>query len=355
MLNNGGNGALAERPFGSANGQDVTLFTLTNARGWVAKITNYGATVTELSVPDRHGTPSDIVLGFDTLDQYIASKSYFGSIVGRVANRIKNGLFELEGKSYELAQNDGSNHLHGGFQGFNKVVWSARPELRWNGPALELRYVSPDGEEGYPSTLVAHVTYQLTNDGELRVDMQAEAAGVTLVNLAHHSYFNLGGHASGSILGHELCLNANEYTVADVDPGVTKPVEGSPFDFTDFKPIGRDLARVNNPVGYDHNYIVLGAPGEMREAARVREPKSGRAMTLESDQPGLQFYCGSFLDGSESGKGARYDRYAGFCLESQKFPYAINVPTWKNQVILRPGEVYRHRMVHRFSVEESAR
>jgi len=355
VLNSGGSGSITERPFGSSNGQDVTLFTLTNGRGWVAKIANYGATVTELHVPDRHGALGDIVLGFDTLEQYAASKSYFGSIVGRVANRIKNGLFELEGKSYELAQNDGSNHLHGGFQGFNKVVWSARPELRWNGPALELRYVSPDGEEGYPSTLVAHVTYQLTDEGELRVDMHAESAGVTLVNLAHHSYFNLGGYDSGSTLGHELWLNANEYTVLDVDPGVTKPVEGSPFDFSEPKLIGRDLARVNSPVGYDHNYIVLGAPGELREAARVREPKSGRVMTLESDQPGLQFYCGSFLDGSEVGKGARYERYAGFCLESQKFPYAINVPTWKSQVILRPGEIYRHRMVHRFSVEEHAR
>ena len=354
MLNGGGSGSIEQAPFGSTAGQEGALYTLTNARGWRAKITNFGAIVTELHVPDRTGTLGDIVLGFETLEQYVASKSYFGSIVGRVANRIKSGLFELEGKSYELGQNDGSNHLHGGFRGFNQVVWSAQPNLLWNGPALELKYISADGEEGYPSTLVAHVTYQLTNDGELRVDMHAEAAGVTLVNLAHHSYFNLAGYASGSTLGHELWLNANEYTLLDVDPGVTKPVEGSPFDFTDFKPIGRDLARVPGPAGYDHNYIVLGVPGELREAARVREPRTGRLMTLESDQPGLQFYCGSFLDGSEVGKGARYERHAGFCLESQKFPYAINVPTWKNQVILRPGEVYRHRMVHRFSVEENA-
>jgi len=354
MLNEVGNGSIERSPFGSTAGQEVSLYTLTNAKGWVLKITNYGATVTELHVPDRLGTLADIVLGFDSLAPYVASKSYFGSIAGRVANRIKNGLFELEGKTYELAQNDGANHLHGGLRGFNKVVWAAKPTLAWNGPALELKYLSRDGEEGYPSAVAVTVTYQLTDDGEFRVDMEAVPLGTTIVNLAHHSYFNLAGHASGSTLGHELQLNANEYTVADVDPGVTKPVEGSPFDFSDFKPIGLDLARVDGAAGYDHNFIVLGPANELREAARVRDPSSGRVMTLETDQPGLQFYCGSFLDGSESGKGARYERYSGFCLESQKFPYAINVPTWKNQVILRAGEVYRHRMVHRFSVEQGA-
>jgi aldose 1-epimerase len=354
MLNETGNGSIERAPFGSVAGQEVSLYTLTNAKGCLLKITNYGATVTELHVPDRFGNLADVVLGFDSLEQYIASNAYFGGTAGRVANRIKNGLFELDGKSYELAQNDGANHLHGGLRGFNKVVWAARPIQTDEGPALELRYVSPDGEEGYPSSLAVTVTYQLTNNSEFCVDMQAQAAGTTIVNLAHHSYFNLAGHASGPVLAQELRLNANEYTVADTDPGVTKPVEGSAFDFTDFKPIGRDLEQVGDLVGYDHNYIVLGSPGELREAACVRDPKSGRVLTLESDQPGLQFYCGSFLDGSEQGKGARYERYAGFCLESQKFPYAINVPTWKNQVILRPGEIYRHRMVHRFSVEHGS-
>jgi aldose 1-epimerase len=349
-----GNGSIERVSFGSTAGREVSLYTLTNAKGCVLKITNYGATVTELHVPDRFGNLADVVLGFDTIEQYVAGKSYFGAIAGRVANRIKNGLFELEGKSYELAQNDGANHLHGGLRGFNKVLWSATPFLLENGPALELKYLSLDGEEGYPSSLAVTVTYQLTNDSEFRVDMHAESAQTTIVNLAHHSYFNLAGYASGSTLAHELRLNANEYTVADVDPGVTKPVEGSAFDFTDFKPIGRDLAQVGNKIGYDHNYIVLGPPSELREAACVREPQSGRVLTLESDQPGIQFYCGSFLDGSEHGKGARYDQYAGFCLESQKFPYAINVPSWRNQVILHAGEVYRHRMVHRFSVEQGS-
>jgi aldose 1-epimerase len=345
-------GSIEQAPFGSTAGREVSLYTLTNANGWVLKITNYGATVTELHVPDRHGNLADVVLGYDTLEQYVAGKVYFGAIAGRVANRIENGRFELEGKSYQLAQNDGANHLHGGLLGFNKVLWSATPTLLPNGPALELKYLSPDGEEGYPSSLAVTVTYQLTHDSEFRVDMHAESVQTTIVNLAHHSYFNLAGYASGSTLEHELRLNASEYTVADGEPGVAQPVEGSAFDFRDFKPIGRDLARTGNEIGYDHNYIVLGSLGELREAACVREPKSGRVLTLESDQPGLQFYCGSFLDGSEHGKGVRYDRYAGLCLESQKFPYAINVPSWRNQVILRAGESYRHRMVHRFSVQQ---
>jgi aldose 1-epimerase len=347
------NGSIERASFGSTAGQGVSIYTLTNAEGCVLKITNYGATVTELHVPDRFGNLADVVLGYDTLEQYVAGKFYFGAIAGRVANRIKNGLFELQGKSYELAQNDGANHLHGGLRGFDRAVWSATPSLLPSGPALELAYLSLDGEEGYPSSLAVTVTYQLTNDSEFRVEMQAESEQTTIVNLAHHSYFNLAGYASGSTLGHELSLNANEYTVADGDPGVIKPVEGSAFDFSDFKAIGRDLEQIGDGVGYDHNYIVLGPPGELREAACVREPNSGRVLTLESDQPGLQFYCGSFLDGSEHGKGARYDRYAGFCLESQKFPYAINVPSWRNQVILRAGEVYRHHMVHRFSVEQT--
>jgi aldose 1-epimerase len=353
MLTVAGSGSIERALLGGAAGQ-ISLYTLTNAKGCVLKVSNYGATVTELHVPDRWGNLADVVLGFDSLEQYIANRAYFGGIAGRVANRIKNGRFELDGKSYELVQNDGANHRHGGLRGFNKVLWAAKPTQTDNGPAIELKYVSPDREEGYPSELSVTVTYQLTNDSEFRVDMQAEAAGTTIVNLAHHSYFNLAGHASGSVLAQELRLNANEYTVADIDPGVIKLVEDSAFDFTDFKPIGRDLEQVGNPVGYDHNYIVLGSPGELREAACVRDPKSGRVLTLESDQPGLQFYCGSFLDGSEQGKGARYERYAGFCLESQKFPYAINVPTWKNQVILRAGEIYRHRMVYRFSVELEA-
>jgi aldose 1-epimerase len=343
--------SIEHAPFGSTDGQEVSLYTLRNEGGCSVKITNYGATVTELHVPDRWGQLGDVVLGFESLAQYIASKSYFGCIAGRVANRIRGGRFELSGKSYALARNDGEHHLHGGIRGFNRVLWSAKPVALPDGPALELRYLSPDGEEGYPSALAVTVTYQLTDASELRVDMQAEAAGTTLVNLAHHGYFNLAGYASGSSLGHELRLNAREYTLADTAPEVIRSTAGSPFDFGGFKTIGRDLAAIGNgPLGYDHNFVVLGPGGQLREAACVRDPGSGRVMTLESDQPGLQVYCGSFLDGRDRGKGAVYERYAGFCLESQKFPYAANVPAWKNQVVLRAGQPYRHQMVHRFSV-----
>ncbi|HTA89005.1 MAG TPA: aldose epimerase family protein [Polyangiaceae bacterium] len=352
MLNEDGQGTIERSVFGSLADRELSLFVLRNASGCVLKVTNYGATVTELHVPDRLGQLADIVLGFQSLDEYVASQSYFGCIAGRVANRIRNGLFELDGKSYQLAQNDGPNHLHGGWKGFHRGIWSAQAKLLGNGPAVELKYVSKDGEEGYPGTLFTTVTYQLTNDAEFVVEMLAESDGPTIVNLAHHGYYNLAGHGSGSVLSQELRLNASEYTLADPDPGVTKPVAGSAFDFSEFKTIGRDLEQVGNrPLGYDHNFIVLGAPGELRQVAQARDPKSGRVMTLESDQPGVQFYCGSFLDGRDRGKGARYDQYSGFCLETQKFPYAINVPSWRNQVILRPGELYRHRMVHRFSVD----
>jgi aldose 1-epimerase len=342
-------GSIAETSFGNLAERDVSLFTLTNGRGSILKVTNYGATVTELHLPDRTGKLADVVLGLDTLEQYVASRAYFGGIVGRVANRNRNARFELEGKAYTLAQNDGANHLHGGLLGFNQVVWTAKPSLLADGPALELAYVSADGEAGYPGELAVRVQYQLSHENEFRIEMQAESSSTTIVNLAHHSYFNLRGHDAGSTLDHELLLRANSFSVADGDPARIEPTAGTALDFSDFKAIGRDLAELYTPAGYDHNYVLFGTPGELREAARVRDQKSGRMMSLETDQPGLQFYCGSFLDGSERGKGARYERYAGFCLESQKFPYAINVPAWREQVILRAGEVYRHRMLHRFS------
>jgi len=348
-------GTIARDAFGRIGAHDVCLYTMTNAEGCVVKISNYGATVTELHVPDRFGNLADVVLGFETLEQYLESSAYFGAIVGRVANRIRDGVFELDGRSYELGRNDGRNHLHGGFSGFDKAVWGAMPTRSLNGPILELVHVSRAGDQGYPGTLTAHVTYHLTNDAQLLVDIEATTDAPTLVNLAQHSYFNLAGHGSGSALGHELWLHSQEYTVSEGDPGISKPVEGTPFDFTRPKTIGRDLALLGEQSpGYDHNYVVPGAPAEMREVARVREPKSGRTLLVESDQPGLQLYCGSFLDGRDQGKGARYERYSGFCLETQKFPYAINVPTWRQQVILRPGATYRHRMAYRFAVDGGA-
>lgn len=346
--------ATTAAPFGRVDDTPVQLYTLTNRNGLVARITNYGAIVTELRVPDRTGTLADIVAGFENLDGYLTGSPYFGAIVGRVANRIGDAEFTLEGTRYTLAANDEPNHLHGGRKGWDKVVWSARPLDTADGPALELTYVSKDGEEGYPGTVTALVVYTLTDDDVLEVEMQATTDATTLVNMAHHSYWNLGGHDSGTILDHELTLYADLYTPGSpmVPHGEVRPVKGTPFDFTSAKPIGRDLKQAGGtPIGYDHNFVVNGEPNRLRPVARAKDPRTGRVMTVSSDQPGVQFYTGNFLDGSLTGKGAIYVQYAAFCLESQKFPNAINVPAWREQVVLRPGQTYRHLMVHRFSVE----
>ena len=337
--------------FGKLGDTPVQIYTLTNKNGLVARITNYGATLTELHVPDRAGTLADVVLGFDDLDGYRKGTAYFGAIVGRVANRIMNAGFELEGQRYSLAANDRPHHLHGGRTGWDKVVWNARPVDTADGPALELTYVSKDGEEGYPGTVAARTVYK----NELKVEMDATTDKTTLVNMAHHSYWNLGGYNSGTILDHELMLNADQYTPGTpmVPDGRVVSVKGTPFDFTSAKPVGRDLKQAGGkPIGYDHNFVVNGVPDQLRPVARLKDPKSGRVMTVAADQPGVQFYTGNFLDGSAKGKGASYGQYAALCLETQKFPNAINVPAWRDQVILRPGQMYRHVMVHTFSVEQ---
>jgi aldose 1-epimerase len=330
------------------------LFTLTNAHGLKAKFTPYGATLTSLEVPDRNGKLADIVLGFDDWEDYERGSAFFGATVGRVANRIRNGTFSLEGKQYHLAVNDPPHHLHGGPKGFFKVVWDAKPVATPNGPSLELTYVSKDGDEGYPGSVTAKTTYTLTDANELKVEMEAVTDRTTLVNLAHHSYWNLGGHASGPITDHELTLYADAYTPGDpvVPTGVEKPVQGTPFDFTTAKPIGRDLAQAGGkPIGFDHNFVVNGEPNTLRPVAKVHDPKSGRIMTLEANQPGVQFYSGNFLNGTLHGKGTSYAQYTGFCLETQQFPNAVNVPAWRHQAILEPGQTYRHVMIHRFGTD----
>ena len=340
--------------FGKLGDISVQLYTLTNKHGLVAKITNYGAILTELHVPDRTGALSDIVLGFENLDGYTKGGPYFGAIVGRVANRIKDAEFTLEGKRYALDANDKPHHLHGGRKGWDKVVWTAKAVDTALGQALELTYISKDGEEGYPGTVTAKTVYTLTDDDELRVDMQATTDRTTIVNMAHHSYWNLGGHDSGTILDHELALYADQYTPGSpmVPYGEIKAVSGTPFDFTSSKKVGRDLRQAGGtPIGYDHNFVVNGDPNRLRPVARLKDPKSGRVMTLSADQPGVQFYTGNFLDGSIKGKGTTYGQYAGLCLETQKFPNAINVPAWQDQVILQPGQTYRHVMIHKFSAE----
>jgi aldose 1-epimerase len=345
---------ITEAPFGKLGDAPVQIYTLTNRNGLVARITNYGAIVTELHVPDRTGRLADVVAGFENLDGYRKGSAYFGAIVGRVANRIANAEFTLDGTRYPLAANDKPHHLHGGAKGWDKVVWTATPMDTPDGPSLVLTYVSKDGEEGYPGTVTARTVYTLTHRNELTVDMQATTDKATLVNMAHHGYWNLGGHASGTILDHELTLYADRYTPGApmVPYGDTKPVAGTPFDFTRTKTIGNDLARTGGtPIGYDHNFVVNGEPGQLRPVARLKDPRSGRVMTLAADQPGVQFYTGNFLDGSLTGKGATYVQHAALCLETQTFPNAINVPAWREQVILRPGRVYRHRMVHTFTAE----
>jgi aldose 1-epimerase len=343
---------IAKQPFGRVDGREVSLHTLTNARGLMMKVASYGAIITELHVPDRDGKLADIVAGYATLDEYVKSNPYFGAIAGRVANRIRNASFELEGKSYTVAGNDAPHHLHGGKKGFDKVVWTTDAAETKSGPAITLRYVSADGEEGYPGTVSTTVVYTLTDEDELRVDMEAMTDKTTLVNLAQHTYWNLGGIASGTILDAELTLHADRFTPGDpmVPTGSIEPVRNTPFDFTSPKPIGRDLQKAGgDPVGYDANWVVNGSPRAMRPVATVKDPKSGRTMTLAADQPGVQFYSGNFLDGTLRGKGVTYVKHAALCLETQVFPNAINVPAWRSDVILRPGQTYKHTMVHKFT------
>lgn len=342
--------SITSAPWGTADGKEVRLFTLTNANGLVMKVATYGGIITEFHVPDRDGKLADIVLGFDDLAGYQKSSPYFGAIIGRVANRISGAQFTLEGKTYQLAANNGQASLHGGTKGWDKVVWDAEPSNSPEGPSLRLTYTSKDGEEGYPGTVQATNTYTLTNKNELKIAMSATTDRTTIVNMAHHTYWNLAGHASGTVRDQLLAINGHQYTPADpvslTVSGEVKPVAGTPFDFISAKPIGKDLlAAGGTPIGYDTNWIVDGPPNAMRFVARAKDPKSGRVLTLEADQPGVQFYSGNFLDGSFKGKGgAVYQQYGAFCLETQKFPNAINVPAWRESVILKPGETYRSTM-----------
>jgi aldose 1-epimerase len=344
-------GSIRKSGFGSVAGEPVSLYTLMNAKGAVVKITNYGATLTEVHVPDRTGALGDVVLGFDRIEPYARKRTFFGATVGRVANRIKGASFALDGKTYTLNANDGPNQLHGGPRGWDTVIWSAEPQATREGPSLKLRYVSPDGEENYPGTVHATVTYTLTDANELRVRMEATTDKTTVVSMVHHSCWNLAGQ--GTILDHILEIPAKRYTPGDPIPdGTVTPVKGTPFDFTAPKPIGKDLAAAGGqPAGFDHNWIIDGNPHALRLVASVKDPKSGRRMTIRSDQPALQFYSGKFLDGSSVGKGVAQVRYGCLALESQKIPNSINVPQWRSEVILKPGQTYVHTMVHTFTVE----
>ena len=341
----------------TADGTPIELYTLKNAKGMVVKVMTYGAIVTEVHVPDRTGKMTDVVLGFNRLDQYLGTHPYFGAIVGRVANRIARGQFTLNGKLYKLATNNGPNHLHGGLKGFDKVVWKAEPLEAGGGAAVKLSYVSPDGDEGYPGTLSVTVTYTLPGDrNELRIDYGATTDRATPVNLSSHIYFNLAGEGTGDILGHEVMLAANAYTPVDdalIPTGKIEPVAGTVMDFTTPHAIGERIARVPGapPGGYDHNYVLTSGGGTLALAARVKEPKSGRVMEVLTTEPGIQFYTGNFLDGTLTGKaGVAYRKHAGFCLETQHFPDSVNHPNFPS-TILEPGKTYKTSTVYRFSAD----
>ncbi len=336
---------------------NVFQYTLINKNGVTLKCVEYGATITELHVPDKAGKFGDVVLGYDKLDAYLKGSPYFGTNAGRVANRIAKGKFKLEDKEYTLATNNDANHLHGGKEGFDKKYWPGKVSLTATGPSVTFKRTSPDMEEGYPGALSVEVTYTLTDNNELVIDYRATTTKTTLCNLAHHSYFNLAGHGSGDIKGHEVTIAAKNYTPADetlIPTGKVAPAAGTPFDFTKAKTIGADLEKAGGkPVGFDLNYVLdKGTTGKPELAARVVEPKSGRVMEVFSTEPGLQFYSGNFLDGTNVGKGgAVYKQYNGFCMEPQKFPDSINKPEWKDKsnVILKPGETYKQTTVYQFS------
>lgn len=327
------------------NGEDVKLFTIRNRNGLEAQLTNFGAILVALKTPDRTGNIADITLGFDTLQGWIDDASYQGATVGRYGNRIALGRFELDGRRYELATNDGENHLHGGIHGFHKVVW----QWETGDNAVTFRYVSVDGEEGYPGTLTTTVVYELTDSDELHIRFDAECDQATVINLVNHTYWNLSAAPPQTILDHELMLDADAYLPVDdgsIPIGEQQAVAGTPMDFTTPTPIG---ARIDTTGGYDHNWIIRGERGNVRRAAVVYDPASGRQMELLTDQPGVQFYAGLFLDGSFLGKGnVAYPKNGGFCLETQCFPDSPNQPAFPSPV-LRPGENYRHVMIHRFT------
>jgi aldose 1-epimerase len=354
-------------PFGRLpDGEQVHLYVLEVPGGWRATVTDYGAILTSMTVPTGERGPVDVVLGFDSLEGYLAGHPYFGATCGRCSNRIANARFTLDGKDHELAANNGPHHLHGGLVGFDKKLWKADPKLTPAGPAVTFSLVSPDGDEGYPGMLRVQTTYTLTPAGELVIDMQAESDAATVCNLVHHSYWNLAGQGSGSIRDQELIVVADEYLPVDegsIPTGERALVKGTPFDFRPERSrpamLGDAIdalppsADGSNPGGVDHNLCVRAwqADGSLRQVVTLRDPASGRTLTIESDQPGIQVYTGNYLDGTLTGKqGAIYEKHAGICLETQCFPDAIHhegQPGWPSG-ILRPGETYRHRMVHRF-------
>ena len=338
------------------DGTTVDIYTLKNRNGLQVEITNYGGAVVAIRTPDRRGRMADIVLGYADPSGYVADTSYFGALIGRYANRIARGTFTLNGVEYQLAQNNGVNHLHGGVRGFNKVVWQAREMARTDGVALELTYLSKDTEEGYPGNLAVTAMYVLSNANELRVEYTATTDKETVVNLTHHSYFNLAGAGADDVLRHEVMINADRFTPVDetlIPTGELKAVKGTPFDFSRATAIGSRINQADDQLvrgkGYDHNFVLNKKAQELSLAANVYEPASGRVLEMWTTEPGMQLYTGNFLDKVRGKAGKVYHRRGGFCLEAQHFPDSPNKPAFPTTV-LKPGERYTQTTVYKFTV-----
>jgi aldose 1-epimerase len=349
--------AIQKTIFGkTADGKTVNLFTIKNANGVELKVSEFGATLVSLKVPDREGNFKDIILGFDNLEGYIKDNTFQGVIAGRYANRIAKGKFTLDGKEYTLATNDGENHLHGGVEGFGKKVWKGEELKTDDGAGVKLTYLSKDGEEGYPGNLECTVEYILDNDNELKIVLETKTDKPTPVNLTNHAYFNLKGEGEGTILDHVLKLNAEEYTPVDdglIPTGEIKSVKGTPLDFTKAKKIGKDIDKLDKKFhgGYDHNFVLPDSGDSLTKVCKVVEPESGRVMEIYTTKPGFQFYSGNFLDGFKGKGGKAYKQHYAFCIEPQFYPDSPNKPNFPS-CILRPGEERKEIILYKFSTEE---
>jgi aldose 1-epimerase len=342
-----------------ADGREAHLFILKNAAGMTVKLTDFGATIVSVDVPDRNGKLADVVLGYDSVGGYQHGSYYFGAVVGRYANRIAGGKFVLDGKTYQVSLNDGPNSLHGGKIGFNKVLWNAEPLETPKGPAVKFTYVSKDGEEGFPGTVTVTATYTLTKDNAIRIDYTGTTDKTTILNVCNHSYFNLTGDPTKTILDHELMINANKITPVNstlIPTGKFENVANTPFDFRKMTAIGARINEDNEQLkvcrGYDMNFVLDGYTGKVRKVAELYDPSTGRVMDVLTDQPGIQFYSGNFLNGMDAGKGGvKYQYRTGLALETQHYPDSPNEPKFPS-VVLKPGHEYETTTIYKFSVKK---
>lgn len=343
--------------FGKADGKKVEIYTLTNSKGAEARITTYGATLVSLKVPDNKSAFADVILGYDTVDGYINDTAYFGATIGRYGNRIAKGKFTLDGQVYNLAVNNGENHLHGGPKGFHKRIWKAKPYTDANGVNLELTYLSKNGEENYPGNLSVKVVYTLTDNNEIKLNYSATSDKDTIINLTNHSYFNLAGAGSGTILNHQLQINADQYTPTDagsIPTGELQNVKNTPMDFTTSTTIGERIDQSFEQLvlgkGYDHNWVLNKTGNDLTAIAKVYESTSGRVLEVYTTEPGVQFYSGNFLDGVKGKNGKVYQKRDGFCLETQHFPDSPNKPNFPSTV-LKANQPFSSTTIYKFSVQ----